>query len=165
VRDDKLLHIYLSDHLAASTAGLEVAKRCLSNNQGTALGEHLTRLIPEIDEDRRALESFMQDVGAPRARLKRSAGWLAEKVGRLKFNGRITGYSPLSRLLELEGLSLGIAGKAALWQTLKEASASWRRMRDFDFDHYIERATRQQQDLERFRSEAAQRALGESLRS
>ena len=38
--------------------------------------------------------------------------------GRLKPNGQLTGYSPLSRLVELEGLSLGITGKLGLWRAL-----------------------------------------------
>ena len=45
---------------------------------------------------------------------------MAEKLGRLKLNGRLRGYSPLSRLLELEGLLIGITGKMALWKTLAE---------------------------------------------
>ena len=38
------------------------------------------------------------------------AGWVAEKAGRLKLNGSLLTYSPLSRLVELEGLSLGVEG-------------------------------------------------------
>lgn len=36
---------------------------------------------------------------------------VAEKLGRLKPNGQLHGYSPLSRVIELEGLYLGISGK------------------------------------------------------
>ncbi len=34
---------------------------------------------------------------------------------------RVTGDADLSRLLELETLSMGITGKADLWQSLTEA--------------------------------------------
>ena len=46
---------------------------------------------------------------------KSAGAWTAEKFGRLKPNGQLTGYSPLSRLVELEGLKLGITGKLGLW--------------------------------------------------
>jgi hypothetical protein len=41
-------------------------------------------------------------------------------VGRLKPNGQLRGYSPLSRVLELEGLAMGSSGQLGLWQTLIE---------------------------------------------
>ena len=49
-------------------------------------------------------------------------GWTGEKLGRLKLNGQLLGYSPLSRLIELEGLMLGIAGKLAMWIALSSRS-------------------------------------------
>ena len=55
-----------------------------------------------------------------RDRVKVAGGWTAEKVGRLKLNGRFAGYSPLSRVLELEGLIAGVNGKLALWHSLLE---------------------------------------------
>ncbi|MGH2883806.1 MAG: hypothetical protein ACRDPA_14110 [Solirubrobacteraceae bacterium] len=53
-------------------------------------------------------------------RIKVFGGWGVEKLGRLKFNGQVLGYSPLSRIVELEALSLGVHGKRALWRTLCE---------------------------------------------
>ena len=38
--------------------------------------------------------------------------WSAEKFGRLKLNGQLSGYSPLSRLEELEILALVAEGKS-----------------------------------------------------
>ena len=51
------------------------------------------------------------------SRLKELVALAGEKVGRLKPNGQVRGYSPLSRLLELETLSVGISGKLALWRS------------------------------------------------
>jgi hypothetical protein len=159
MRDDKLLHIYLADHLAGANAGLEVAKRCLANNRGTALGEFLEHtLIPQIDEDKRTLESVMDAVGAPRNALKNAAGWLAVRAGRLKLNGRLTSYSPLSRLEELEGLCLGVEGKLSLWRALRSV-AGRRPLGAFDYDELIARATRQREGLEGQRAAAATLAL------
>ena len=46
-------------------------------------------------------------------------GRVAERLGRLKLNGRIVSYSPLSRLAELEGLGLLLAHNASLWRSLE----------------------------------------------
>ncbi len=53
----------------------------------------------------------MEKLQVKRDHLKVLAGWVAEKLGRLKPNGQLLGYSPLSRLVELEALALGITGK------------------------------------------------------
>ncbi|HEY5356166.1 MAG TPA: hypothetical protein VIJ82_00465 [Streptosporangiaceae bacterium] len=55
----------------------------------------------------------MHLLGIPVRTYKVYAGWLAEKAGRLKFNGRLRARSPLSNLVELELLRLGVEGKAA----------------------------------------------------
>ena len=57
----------------------------------------------------------------PVDRAKVALGWTAEKVGRLKPNDQLRGYTPLARLLELEGLLGGIHGKQALWRALLHA--------------------------------------------
>ena len=100
--DRKLLGIYLQDHHAGSTSGLELVRRARSSNQGTVYGDFLSRLADEIDADRRTLEEIMDDLGVGSDRAKDGAAWVGEKLGRLKTNGQLTGYSPLSRLVELE---------------------------------------------------------------
>ncbi len=44
-----------------------------------------------------------------------------ERVGRLKLNGRLVGYSPLSRVLELEALMSGVQAKRGLWRALRQS--------------------------------------------
>ena len=61
----------------------------------------------------------MATLGIPVRTYKVYAGWIGEKAGRLKFNGRLFTRSPLSRLEELELLRLGVEGKAAGWRTLR----------------------------------------------
>ena len=97
--DDKYLHIYLNDHLAGATAGVELARRAASNNEGTEFGDFLETIATEIDEDRVSLEEIMDAVGATKDHIKQGAAWFAEKLGRLKLNGQILGYSELSRLI------------------------------------------------------------------
>src|SRR3954471_13184248 len=108
-----LLAIYLNDHLAGAPAGLELVRRARGTNAGTPLGDFLAGLAVEIEEDRNSLERIMERLGVGKDRLKVAAAWTAEKGGRLKLNGRLTGYSPLSRLVEVEGLMIGVWGKRA----------------------------------------------------
>src|SRR6476469_2497803 len=114
----RLLPIYLNDHLAGSVVGVGLARRCLRENRGSELEEFLRWLVSEIVEDRATLIQLMERLGVPRSKSKTAAAWTAEKLGRLKLNGQITGYSPLSRLVELEGLATGIEGKRSLWLAL-----------------------------------------------
>ncbi|MDQ3759392.1 MAG: hypothetical protein M3331_05580 [Actinomycetota bacterium] len=99
----------------------------------------------------------MDHLGVAENRVKAPIAWAAEKVGRLKPNGQITGYSPLSRVLELEGLAIGVTGKLALWQSL---AATRPDLEAFDLSTLIERAESQRDDLERHRIEAVREAFG-----
>jgi hypothetical protein len=156
---DKLLHIYINDHIAGSIVCRELAKRCLSNNRGTPLGNWLEDLLIQLDEDRASLESVLEAVGGVRSRVKPVLGWMAEKVGRFKLNGRVRGYSDLSRLEELEGLCVWIEAKRAMWVALNHLQNDEARIDGFDFGPLIQRATEQREGLEDFRIDAAGRAL------
>lgn len=158
--DAKLLQIYLNDHLGGATAGCELARRALSNNQGTDLGTFLRQLVIDLEEDKATLEELIQRLELKKSVFKQSAGWMAEKAGRLKLNGQITGYSDLSRLLELEGLTIGIQGKLSLWENLKTISDHDSRLATFDLDRMIERARSQQVGVEQYKTAAAATALG-----
>lgn len=159
MNDNKLLRIYLNDHLAGSLAGIEVAKRCRSSNQGTPLGDYLATFVIELEEDRADLSKIMESLGFAQDKLKTTAAWVAEKVGRLKLNGQVTGYSDLSRLLELEGLCVGVEGKLSLWRSLEQVSGTDPRLAVADLDRLIKRAERQREELESHRLEAAEVAL------
>jgi hypothetical protein len=154
-----LLATYLNDHFAGATAGLELARRAAGQNDGSELGVLLARLVGEVEEDRETLAAVMDAVGAGRDRAKVAAAWVGEKAGRLKPNGQLTGYSPLSRLIELEGLSLGIEGKRGLWEALRTRSDA--RLGSFDFAALAERAARQRSEIEPFRLAAAESAFSE----
>jgi ABC-type transport system involved in cytochrome c biogenesis ATPase subunit len=158
--DTKLLQIYLNDHLAGATAGCALARRALSNNEGTDLGTFLRQLVVDLEEDKAALVELIDRLGLKKSIFKQSAGWMAEKAGRLKLNGQITGYSDLSRLLELEGLTLGIQGKLSLWENLKTIADRDPKLATFDLDRMIERARAQQMGVEQYRAAAAATALG-----
>jgi hypothetical protein len=156
---NRRLAIYLNDHLAGSVVGTELAKRALEENRGSSFGEFLEWLVGQIREDRATLERLMDELGVSKSRFKRTLALALERVGRLKLNGQLTGYSPLSRLVELEGLALGVAGKRALWVALQEIAGTEPRLREFDFDLLRRRAEEQLTGLERHRIEAARLAF------
>ncbi len=60
------------------------------------------------------------------SRVKLAAVRLGERLGRLKLNGRLLRYSPLSRVVELEGLYLVSHMRLMLWQALGQLVQSER---------------------------------------
>jgi hypothetical protein len=102
----------------------------------------------------------MDRLGIRRDPVKRAAAWGAEKVGRLKLNGQLTGYSPLSRVVELETLSLGVAGKLGLWRALRDVAPGG--IPADDLERLIKRAERQRRGLETQRRRAAEIAFRRS---
>ena len=155
---DKYLSIYLNDHLAGSTVAVELIKRAAGENKGTELGAFLRILHREIEADRDTLLAIMAQLGVSVDRPKKALAWLGEKAGRLKLNGQWLTYSPLSRQIELEFLSLGIEGKRTLWVTLGAVAGD--RLDPERLMDLIDRAQQQRADLEPFRLEAARLACG-----
>jgi hypothetical protein len=153
---EKLLAIYLNDHLAGATVGVELVRRV----RGTAAGDEegaIARLCAEIEADKATLEQVMEELGVERERLKPAAGWLAEELGRLKPNGQLRGSSPLSRVVEMEGLYLGVTGKMQLWKTLERTVGG--RLPGVDFAQLAERAAAQREAIDALHREASREAL------
>lgn len=151
--------IYLNDHLAGATVGIELARRTLAENNDAQLGAFLRAFLTEIEEDRDTLVRLMHSLGVARSAVKIAGAWTAEKVGRLKPNGQMRGYSPLSRLIELEGLALGVEGKRSLWLAFAAVRNHDERLPDIDFAALAERARSQRERLEPHRLAAAVEAL------
>jgi hypothetical protein len=155
---DRFLRIYMNDQLAAGVLWRELAHRAQRNNAGTEAGEALDRVARAIAEDVDTFTRLMDRLGLPRSRVKPAAALAAERVGRLKLNGRLRSYSPLSRFVELDALVMGIEGKKILWENLRDAGLA-RRVPDVDFDELIARAGRQRDELDPHRRAAGAAAL------
>jgi hypothetical protein len=137
---------------------VELARRLRSSNENDAnLGEPLKEICAEIEADRETLKRLMDRLDIRRSRGKPAAAWAGEKLGRLKLNGQLTGYSPLSRLVELELLYIGISGKLRLWGALELAVG--KAQADFDFAQLAERAVDQRSRVEELHLDAAGRAF------
>ena len=155
----KYLAIYLNDHLMGSTTGTQLVQRIASEHVGTDLGTFAEGLAPEIEEDRDALLEIMERLGASRDQAKVALGWVSEKAARLKPNGELRGTSPLTPLIELESLSLGIEGKRSLWRALAEADAVAERIGRDRLAELIARAEDQRERVEVHRRAAARQAF------
>ena len=150
----KYLSIYLNDHLAGSTVGVELSKRAASGNEDTEYGTFLSELSHEIAEDRASLERLMERLDVKKDRLKTTGAFLGEKVGRLKPNAHLTSYSPLSRVVELEALTLGVTGKLGLWKALIAIQDRDDRLDPEELRVLAERAEAQRAGLEEHRLRA-----------
>ncbi|MCU1531738.1 MAG: hypothetical protein JWO49_1309 [Arthrobacter sp.] len=118
--DGKLLGIYLSDHLAGSTAGLGRIERMAKDYSDTPVSSELDHLCGAIRRERELLKKLMDDLGVPQRPHRQAAAWLVERAGRLKLNGRIVRRSPMTMVLEAELMRSAVMGKLGLWQVLEE---------------------------------------------
>lgn len=153
-----LLSVYLNDHLAGSTVGLELARRTAASTE-PQFASVLRGLVAEIAEDRSALLAIMATLGIPVRGYKVFAAWAGEKLGRLKLNGHLLSRSPLSSLEETEILRLGVEGKAAGWRTLRALASRDSRLDAERLDELLARADRQSSTLESLRASIAEQAL------
>ena len=159
------LKIYLEDHYAGATAGLDLARRTASQNRDMPpYGPALERIAREIEEDRDSLRAIMSGLGVGPDRFKIAGGWVGEKAGRLKLNGHLTSYSPQSRVIEIEGLVLGVTGKRGLWVALRQIVPQEPRLDAEELDRLIGRAERQIADLEELRLRAFSEAAAAAER-
>jgi hypothetical protein len=159
-----LLGIYLNDHLAGAVAGSNLARRLVASEREWTKADVLGRLATDIAEDRAALQDMMAKLDVPVRHYKTWAAWAAERLGRLKLNGRVLGRSPLSRVLELEAMRLGVEGKAAGWRTLRARAETDTRLDVDRLDALIERAQAQIERLEELRIGAAAEVLSGRLK-
>ncbi|CAM4086471.1 hypothetical protein KIPE111705_39905 [Kibdelosporangium persicum] len=148
------LGIYLNDQLAMGVLWRDMARRSQRSNRGTDFGDALAEVAQGISEDVETFREIMRRVGVPMNPLKVGLASAAERLGRLKLNGSLTSYSPLSRFVELEFLAMGIDGKKQMWTTLRDQAGLAERIPEVDFDALIERAEAQRQILEPFRARA-----------
>lgn len=138
---------YLNDHRAGATAGTELVRRIRRSNRRTELGPIIEKVAESIEQDLVVLDEVRAAAGVSGGDLKRVAALLTERAGRLKLNGHLLTYSPLSRVLELETLMSAIRGKQSLWAALHTAAPSHPEWSDFDFAALEKQASEQLETL------------------
>jgi hypothetical protein len=136
--------------------GSRLARRIAQHNEGNHYGSEAARLAEEIEQDKATLEELMDRLGVRQKKARLAIAAATETASRLKPNGRLIGYSPLSRVVELEGLTVGVTGKLELWQSLK---ATGERVDGIDADELIRRAESQRDRVADLRLQAAREAF------
>jgi hypothetical protein len=138
-----LVSVYLNNHLGASAGGLELFRRVARQHEGTADGDNLGQLAREVAEDRTSLRQIMARLDVKESQTQQTLMWVGEKVGRLKPNGYVLSRSPLSDVIELEGLRSAVAAKRTGWQCLLAVSVREQRLDRAELESLIERADSQ----------------------
>jgi hypothetical protein len=157
--EHKELSIYLNDHLAGATFGEDLAWRMAREHKASAMEGDFRRLAEDVTQDRLSLLALMGALRVPAKRHKVCSGWAAEKVARLKPNGRFWRRSGLSTLIELESLRLGIQGKQQLWQALLPVAGEHNPLDEARLHGLLDRATAQMKAVDALHGTAAQEAL------
>lgn len=148
------LATYLQDHLAGSNFAVELLEFLRDQHTGEPLAGFAAELLTEIQHDREVLQGIVHQAGGSGSLLKDAATWLGEKVSRLKLSRDAFGTFEA-----LEALTLGIAGKLALWRALAKIADSDIRLRGVAFDQLAERAQDQFARAEERRLQAARAAF------
>ena len=136
----RLLAIYLRDHRAGAVAGRRLAQRLAKENPHWTTLRCIAR---EIEADETTLARLMKTFGVSEGTLKKVTAVSIELVERLKPNGQLVGYSPLSRVLELESLMSGVTAKRRLWASLRRLVRRGDTLDRIDFEELDRRAVDQ----------------------
>jgi hypothetical protein len=155
---DAPLHVYLNDHLAGATAGVDLAKTATENHDGE-LGEFFAQIADEITGDYNTLTSLMDQMDAHASGAKEVLAKAGSVVSEAKFSGESTDDPEFGTFLTLETLSIGVEGKLCMWKALKVVEGDHPELAAANIDTLIERAQSQRDKLESKRLEVAGAAL------
>jgi hypothetical protein len=150
VRVSRYLPIYLNDQLFQQTVAVELCRRAQRASAAGELGTFLAALETELAADRDELLRTMARRGVRPSRGRIAGARVAERLGRLKLNGHLTRPSPLSRLVELDGLATLLEAKRGFWLALGD---------DEQLHALADRARDQRERLEPYRLAAARACL------
>jgi hypothetical protein len=157
------LAVYLNDHLAGAQIAVHLLEAMCNQHEEENYREFAKTLLAEIQSDDDTLRKIIGAVAEEPSGIKNAAGWLLEKLTRLKLGH--TRSAGLELFESLEMLSLGIAGKSSLWKALKIVTERDVRLRGYDFDTLLHRAHNQFQAVERLRVRLAPQVFSPTLES
>jgi hypothetical protein len=146
------LHTYLNDHLAGSVAAIELLDNLIGHHSEDRFGKFFSDLRDDIHADQEKLRDLIGKVGGKESALRKVAGWVSEKFGRVK----IGDTDDSAELLQaLEGLALGVTGKQLLWRSLAVIAPNFPALQGTDFSELEKRAQEQFGRVETLRIEMA----------
>lgn len=155
----EMLATYLDDHRAGAAAGRSLSRRMARENSDTGWAEKLAGLADEVEADDRTLGEVRRVLGVRGGLVKRALAKVAAGGARLKLNRRIVGYTPLSRVLEVEAMMAGVTAKKCLWAAMRSRGEVGDQTAQFDFASLERQALGQIELLKEFHEAAAKAAF------
>lgn len=141
------LALYLKDHDAGTVATVSLLRRAAAGQAREEVRQALVELAAQAERDHAALRRVMGDLGVQPSTVRTVLALLAERLGRLKTNGRLASRSPLSDVLELEALTLATEDASMLWRTLERVSHTDARLDRQGTTQLVQRCTRRAERL------------------
>jgi hypothetical protein len=151
------LEVYLTDHLAGATAGVNLAEMAAEEHRSDEHGPFFGEITSEIKADHAKLESLIADLGVQKSATKTAAAELGSKIMAPKFVGGDD--DNLNAFITLETLSMGVEGKICMWKALKTVEDGYPTLKSYDLDELISRGESQRQRIEAARLQVAPQAL------
>ncbi len=154
------LSTYLNDHLAGAVMALELIEHLAKTYPDTALEGFFADLHVEVTADQEVLRDLMRTFDTGESAVRKAGAWMMEKFGRAKLGLEKNDISGVGLLQALEGIVLGISGKALLWRALAAAATRQPQLQGPDYAKLEQRAIEQRDRVERKRLAAAREAFG-----
>ena len=154
------LDVYLNDHLAGGTAGVNLAQMAAEEHRSDEHGAFFGEIASDIRKDHETLERIMDALNTDRSATKVAAAEVGSKLMAPKFKGT---EDELNAFVTLETLSIGVEGKHCLWTALRTISDELPELEGFDVDELISRARDQRERIEAKRLEMAPHALAHTV--
>ncbi|MGH7631918.1 MAG: hypothetical protein ACREOF_21495 [Gemmatimonadales bacterium] len=158
------LTAYLNDHLAGSVAALELLDDLVGHSAEPDDRGYFTQLRSDIAADQDVLRGLLSEIGSGESPIRKAAGWLAEKVARLKLRWDDPQDAGFRRFEALEALALGIQGKLGLWRALSAIAPALPALQRLELATLERRAETQHAAVETRRVAAATAAFAASPR-
>ena len=153
------IEVYLNDHLAGATAGVNLVEQAADRHRSDDLGEFFAPLAAEIKADLATLETLMEDLNVDKSASKVALAEVGSKVAAPKFNAAGAGNQHLGDFVTLETLSIGVEGKRCMWVALQAVADAYPELGALDLSALEGRAQNQRDQLESKRNEFAPLAL------
>jgi hypothetical protein len=151
--------VYINDHLAGATAGVNLVEQACDRHRSTELGEFFAPLAAEIKADLETLKQLIQDLNVQQSASKVALAEVGSKLAAPKFSAEGAGNDHLGDFVTLETLSIGVEGKRCMWVALQTVADAYPALGALDLDDLVARAQDQRNRLEAKRNELAPLAL------
>jgi hypothetical protein len=153
------LDVYLNDHLAGATAGVNLVEQAADRHRSDELGEFFAPLAAEIKADHTRLTTLIEDMNVAKSALKLALAEVGSKLAAPKFNAKGAGNKHLGDFITLETLSMGVEGKRCMWSSLRQVADAYPELQSLDLAELESRAQDQRSRIEDKRLEIGAIAL------